>query len=125
MDDAALLEAGRAVRPYLAEMGLEEALDGELAAALAAADPGRILSLLTAQPATADWLVGFSRTGLPPAVVPEATRSYSPLAGHGEVARARRFTCPVAGDFVWYRRVEGQPIRSCPTHQVRLVPDAP
>lgn len=124
MENSAALEAGRAVRPYLSDMGLEETLDGELATALAVADARRILELLLAHPASADWLVAFSQTGLPPGVVNEPTRTYSALPGRGEVVKARRFSCPVGGDYVWFRRVDGQPIRSCPTHGVRLVPES-
>jgi hypothetical protein len=127
LDSSALLEAGRSIRPFLDELGLSE-LDAGLAAALVEPDPDaaaeQVLALLMAHRPAAEWLVGFSAYGVPPQLAETPVRGYAALPGHGDVVRAPRFCCPVAGDYVWYRRSAGQPIRSCPTHSVRLVPDA-
>ena len=133
MEDRVVLEGGRAIRPYLDELALEAgdaaSLDRGLAEALAAADERdaatAILELLTGHPAAAEWLLDFEELGVPPALdAGHPVRGASGLSGDGGIVRAMRFRCPVNNDYVWHRRTVGQPVRSCPTHQVRLVPDA-
>lgn len=134
LDDAVVLEAGRAIRPFLGELIAEPeqaaALDRDLAAALvlAAGDPSAvtaILGLLTACQPAAEWLIDFAESGLPPALASEpAVRGgvFLMLPGAGEVPRARRFVCPLNNDYTWYRRTAAQPIAFCPTDKIRLVP---
>ncbi|MDQ6615625.1 MAG: hypothetical protein M3083_13015 [Actinomycetota bacterium] len=133
LDSEFLLEAGRTIRPYLDDLALDvderATLDHRLATALVEPDRrsagARVLELLTACPPAAEWLVDFTRLGVPPELDdgPAVRGGGSAWGGDGEVVRAGRFCCPVAGDYVWYRRTVAQPIRSCPTHQLRLVPD--
>jgi hypothetical protein len=132
LDDSTLMEAGRAIRPFISELVAEPAaaaaLDRGLASALARADTPaaatEVLTLLIASQATADWLIDFENLGYPPAFrPPSGVRGVFLLDGDGELVRARRFRCPKRNDFTWYRRSAAQPIPLCPTDEVRLVPD--
>lgn len=129
LDDSTLLEAGRAIRPFVSELAADPAaLDRDLASALALADASaaaaEVLRLLTAGQATADWLIDFEKLGYPPAFRPPPdARGGFLLPGDGELVRARRFRCPERNDYTWYRRSAAVPIAFCPTDRVRLVPD--
>jgi hypothetical protein len=119
-----LLEAARSIRPYLRELADDpDAVDRELAAALAESDARRARAELRRQRATRRWTTDFLRHGFPAELVPPAVRSGAAPPGHGEVVRAPRFRCP-SGDYVWYRRTAASAIPVCPTHDARLVPDA-
>jgi hypothetical protein len=139
-DAATVLEAGRAIRPFLGELALGPAeaatLDRDLAEALAdavAAPDERaattVFELLIAHQVAAEWLLDFAELGgLPPALDsghPVRGGASALGQGGGSVVPARRFRCPAGNDYVWYRRTVAQPIGTCPTHQVRLVPDVP
>jgi len=116
-----ILDAGRAIRPFLGDLVPERwrELDAALAAALAEApDFERVLALLTAERATAAWTVAFVAEGAPPSA--DAVRGYEPLLGVGSPIRAPRFRCRY-GDYLWYRRSAGLPIPQCPTHGIPLV----
>jgi hypothetical protein len=133
-DTDRILEAGRAIRPYLSELIGTSAeaqrkvrsLDTALADALLMDDQqagtARVETLLTEHQATASWLLDFAMHGRPPDL---ATRSdtYLPLAGYGTVIGAPRFRCP-HNDYVWFRRSAVRRIPICPTHGVQLVPDS-
>jgi hypothetical protein len=129
-DESAVLEAGRAIRPFIgeviAEPGQTAALDQALAAALALDDgqtaAAEVLKLLTASRPAAEWLVDFLELGVPPALAPAPETRGPTLPGTGDILPSRRFRCP-ANDYTWYRRTAGQPIPFCPTHNRRLVPD--
>jgi len=132
LEESTLLEAGRAIRPFIGDLVAEPAaaaaLDLDLASALALADLAaaatEVLKLLTASQATAEWLIDFDKLGCPPAFgPPPGVRGVFLLDGDGELVRARRFRCPASNDFTWYRRSAAQPIPFCPTDNVRLVPD--
>lgn len=130
-DDSTVLEAGRAIRPFVSELiagpGEAAALDRDLAAALALADrpaaAAEVLRLLTASQSAAEWLMDFEELGLPPALGPPSEVRGVTLDGDGPILRSIRFRCPEANDYTWYRRNVAQPIIFCPTHHVRLVPD--
>ena len=47
--------------------------------------------------------------------------TYSPVPGDVQPPDAPRYACP-KGDYLWFRRHVGQPIRHCPTHRLPLVP---
>jgi len=134
LDEKMLLEAGRAIRPYLADLDLTgddaAALDSGLAAVLseiAAGSAGAVFTLLTKYDASAEWLLDFQDSGLPPALKNSGPYrgGLDALGGDGELVPARRFRCPEKNDYVWYRRSAAHPVRVCPNHQVRLVPDLP
>jgi hypothetical protein len=118
-----ILDAGRAIRPYLDDLVPDRAgeLDAELAAALldddAEATEARVLDLLTRDPTTAAWTVAFVAEGRPASA--EIRSGYQPLPGHGSPTPAARFRCPF-GDYLWYRRSAGLPVPLCPTHRAPL-----
>jgi hypothetical protein len=126
-----VLEAARAIRPYLATLCPGEAVvvDPDLARLLAAAAAGEdvrgpVLDRLRAQPATWQWWLEFARRGAPPDVTAGAHRGYGELAGEGAPVAMPRFVCP-RGDYVWYRRAVGHRPPVCPTHRVALEPPQP
>jgi hypothetical protein len=130
VSDEQVLEAARAIRPYLAELVGPDAdrLDGELAALLArsrdggdAEVQGLILDCLMRNPATHDWAASFL-IDQRPADADAWQRGYGSLGGEGEVVAALRFACPVGGDTVWYRRSVGQKPPICATHRLALQP---
>jgi hypothetical protein len=126
--DEGLLEAARAVRPYLKELVGPQAntYDGEVATLLAAAEQGidvtaELESLFESDEATSSFLEAV-RTDAPdyrpPKVQPSALRdpSYQPPPGNvGPILHSGKYSCPY-GDFVWYRATVGADIPPCPTH---------
>lgn len=129
-DDEQILEAARAIRPYLHELlgsedGAEE--DRELAGILVAPESEaatRIISRLERHEATADWAAAFLEHGVPPDVARVSERGFEEAPGHGEVVRARRYSCP-EGDFSWYRHAVGELPPTCPTHDCVVEPTEP
>jgi hypothetical protein len=118
-----ILDAGRAIRPFLDDLVPERAreLDAALAEALVEPEPvDRVLALVTADPETAAWTVAFVSEGQPPGE--GSDRAYERLPGHGSPTIAPRFQCP-RGDYLWYRRSAGLPVPTCPTHGLPLEPD--
>jgi hypothetical protein len=118
-----MLDAGRAIRPFLRDLAPERWLeiDAALAAALAdTPDAERVFELLTADRATAAWTVTFIADGAPPSA--DAVRGYEPLRGLGSPIRAPRFRCQ-HGDYLWYRRSAALAVPQCPTHRIPLVAD--
>lgn len=131
---ADILEAARAIRPYIYELIeppdeariADEQLARLLADARSDADVrGGVTALLLQRPATRNWAARFIEDGLPPGftTVPERTvgsSTYSALPGYGTVTSAARFACP-QDDYVWWQRAAGQPVPPCPTHGPGLV----
>ena len=131
-DESTVIEAGRAIRPFISELIADPAeaaaLDRDLASAVtlanASAAAAKVFKLLTANQPAAEWLIDFDTLGYPPAFRPAPdVRGGFLLDGDGELVRARRFRCPVKNDYTWYRRTASQPIAFCPNDKVRLVPD--
>jgi hypothetical protein len=130
-DDMTLLEAGRAIRPFITELisatDDAAALDRDLAAALALADEpvaaAEVFRLLMASQPAAEWLLDFEDVGLPPALWPAGVVRGVELQGDGAILRSARYRCPAGNDYTWYRRSVAKPIEKCPTHHVLLVPD--
>jgi hypothetical protein len=134
MDDEGVLEAGRAIRPYLERLLGPAApeFDARLAGLLVRASAGEqvgsaVRELLEEDETTADFLsevLADAPHYRPPYVQPGylTTREISPLPGEivEPVRHAGRFECP-GGDFVWYRPAVGTPIPPCPTHGPGLV----
>jgi len=130
--DEGVLEAARAVRPYLAEFmdsAVAADVDAELARLLATAAggedvEGRLRAVLEADEATGVFLERVLEDApdfRPPQVVSELTSRYSGLPGDPSPVRADKFRCPY-GDYVWYRPEVGVPVRPCPTHHCALEP---
>jgi hypothetical protein len=121
-----VVEAARAIRGYLPDLldGPDAvSVDAALAAVLGSSSPDgvRILEVLRLRPATRDWLVAFLETGLPPDLAPPTEKAFAPLPGSGGHVDATRYRCPVADDYIWYRRSVGLPVPRCPTCHVPLV----
>jgi hypothetical protein len=130
--DEILLDTARMVRGYLAELvdeDLARDLDRQIAGLLATANNGEDVTeslrrLLSSEDIIQAWADDVRRDPehRPPELQPRRGPSgYSPLAGGGEPIAAQLFACPF-GDFRWYRREIGQPVRPCPTHGAVLVP---
>lgn len=122
-----ILEAARAIRPYLPTLlDAEPAaqIDGALAALLAAGGhdaEDRILVELDRHNATRDWAAGYIELGLPPDLAQYAERSFSEAPGYGDPVRIPKFDCP-HGDYAWYRHDVGEEPPRCPTHGVVVEP---
>lgn len=130
-DESMVMEAGRAIRPFIGKLIADPAeaaaLDRGLVSALTQADTAaaaEVFTLLTASQPTAEWLIDFEKLGYPPAFRPApGVRGGFLLDGDAELVRAWRFRCPANNDYTWYRRTVSQPIAFCPNDKVRLVPD--
>jgi hypothetical protein len=113
MADEAILEAARAIRPYLEALGAD-AIDGRLAGLIVARDEVGIVGLMGEREATLEWFSAHLGRGAPSDVEMESVR-YAGLPGHGEPPpAAHRYVC-AEGDYVWWRR-GAEPLRHCPTH---------
>jgi hypothetical protein len=138
--DEGVLEAGRAVRPFLAELVPPEVVaevDADLAQLFArgsAADElaAAVRELLEAQEGTSAFLeqvLDDAPRFRPPQIVSEladrggemALPGYSELPGQTGPVRATKFRCP-HGDYVWYRAEIGESPDRCPTHHCALDP---
>lgn len=125
--DEGVLEAARAIRPYLAELVGPAAaeLDGRIAALLNAdvahgEDLADLYELLNANIATSAFLRAVLRDAplyRPPAVQPNTLRSgYIPLAGNVDVVmHLGKYVCE-RGDWTWYRLSSSGDVHPCPTH---------
>jgi len=132
-DDRGVLEAARAIRPYLTDWFTEQdaaVLDQQIATVLAAVNPadpapvaGELRALLNRHPLTGRFLrdvLADAPHHRPPDQQPRYQRTPrpSPLGDPGPVA-ADRYICP-HGDYTWYRPDLSTPIPICPTHQTTL-----
>ncbi|MEU1183845.1 hypothetical protein ABZ464_40725 [Streptomyces sp. NPDC005820] len=129
MPDDDLLEAARAIRPYLEELVGEDAAayDGALGRLLADAHEGLdvdapLSALLSSNEDISVWIgmVRHDPLRRPPEHQP--IRGYGDLPGPGEPVSAERYVCP-GGDFVWYRPTAGVPVPACPDHGAVLKPN--
>ena len=129
--DDGVLEAGRAIRPYLSDLVPDQAeifdtAIAEILNTLGATDVSQLRAILNANEMTSEFLAEVLADRpeyRPPSLQPVNTRSggYEPLAGNPQpVMHAGKFTCP-SGDFVWYRHSVGAPIPICPTHNTHLM----
>jgi hypothetical protein len=129
-DDDPMLEVGRAIRPYLADLLADPdaaaAADAHFAALLAEAREGRpvdvaILARLKADPELHRWAAAFLQHGAPPEVVAEPERGpgEAPPGDVGATPSRDVFACP-EGDYVWWRRAVGLAVPVCPTHGLPL-----
>jgi hypothetical protein len=139
MDDDAVIEAARAIRPYLDRLADSPAaaleLDHHLADELNGRpdQPGtasRLRILLDGQQDTA-WFLAEVLADAPHYRPPYHQSRYqlrqagSPApAGDPGPVDAARYTCP-RGDYVWYRPDISTPVPDCPTHHIRLIRRVP
>lgn len=127
-EERLLIEAGRAVRPYLPGLVDDEtanALDGEVARLLAEASEGgtvgpQLAEALSRHDSVRQWAAEFFAHGRPPDVAPLEERAFQELPGSPGVD-PDKYVCP-AGDYTYYRRAVGVAVPQCPTHEVALVP---
>jgi hypothetical protein len=127
-DEDPILDAARAIRPYLPHLVGTRAddVDRTLVELLKGASAGEtvddaLLDVLQRDPATHNWTASYLERGLPPDIAAVREKGLQELPGHGEVVAATRFRCP-RGDYLWYRRSVGQEIPRCPTHRMELEP---
>lgn len=124
-----VIEAARAIRPFLSELllddeaaqGVDEAL-GRLLGRGANDRRDEIAALLVRHPATRNWAAAFLEHGRPPGLdlAVERSASYAALPGLALVGTAPRFACP-EDDYVWWQRAVGLAPPRCPTHDLELV----
>lgn len=130
-DDDGVLEAARAIRPYLENLVDEPAvarnLDRRIAEQLTgqgdqAATASRLRALLEEHEDTA-WFLSRVLTDRPryrpPYQQPRDRRDIVSPAGDVGLIGADRYACP-EGNFVWYRPDIGTPVPDCPDHHLPL-----
>lgn len=130
MDDWAdpdgVLEAARAVRPYLSALAGPAAgdLDRQISEGLATAACGQdatdlLRSIMGGHPATAAFLeevLADAPLYRPPDLQPSFLRSAQPPPGDvGLILHAGKYVCP-DGDYVWYRPAVSVSVPPCPSH---------
>jgi hypothetical protein len=130
-DDDGVLEAARAIRPYLNRLvedpAMAASLDRRIADQLtgtadSAATASRLRVMLEEQEDTA-WFLSRVLTDKPryrpPYQQPAHPRDIVPPAGDPGLIVADRYACP-RGDYVWYRPDVGTPVPDCPDHHIPL-----
>jgi hypothetical protein len=130
-DDDGVLEAARAIRPYLGDLigpAQASAIDDLIARefnspASLAETAGRLRVLLEEHEDTAWFLtrvLADPSLHRPPYVQQVRYRGIISPAGDPYLVAADRFACP-RGDYAWYRPEIGTPIPVCPTHHLTLI----
>ncbi len=130
-DDDGVLEAARAIRPYLNHLVEDPAVAGTLDRRIAdqltgPADPAgtasRLRAMLEEQEDTA-WFLSRVLTDKPryrpPYQQPTHKRDIVSPAGEPGLVVADRYACQY-GDYVWYRPDVGTPVPDCPDHHIPL-----
>jgi hypothetical protein len=133
LDVEGVLEAARAIRPYLdrlvespdAAAELDRQLAGELGQASDPSATARRLRILLEQHEDTAWfldkLLADAPDHRPPYHQPGyRTRGIASPPGDPMPIAAARYNCPVRGDYVWYRPDMGTPVPRCPTDDVLL-----
>ncbi len=127
------LDAMRAVRAYLPDLLPDEhdvaRYDRDIGELLrmSAVEPSdsvdRLHRLVRGTPKIDDWLrLVLADPGLRPPDVQDWEERGVTGIGAALPVPARKYVCPVDGDFVRYQRVAGQDMGDCPGHGVALVP---
>jgi hypothetical protein len=138
--DEGVLEAARAIRPYLPSLvgpAAAAGVDQQIARLLALTHRDEdvvaaLRSLLERHEVTGDFLTEVLADAplyRPPHVQPgymrpteRGTNAIQPLPGDvGLIPGISKYVCPY-GDYTWYRPSVGVPVQTCPTHAVNLVP---
>ncbi len=126
-DDRGVLEAARAIRPYLAELvgpAAAGVLDREIAELLdEPADAAARLSTVLHRNEDTGWFLDRVLADRP-SYRPPYHQSVLPRdvpGPAGEIGRieAERYACP-EGDYVWYRPDVGTRVPECPDHHLPL-----
>jgi len=115
---AQVLECARAIRAFLPDLlpaDRAQQIDAQLANLLAQAKTGPIviadfLQVFMSQPTVQTWAGEF----LSPQIISKGPGD-TQLPGRMGFVSAPRYVCP-EGDYVFYRRSVGTPLRPCPTH---------
>jgi len=129
-DDDGVLEAARAIRPYLGDLvgpAVAGMLDRRIADQFTSPAnrtdmASRLRTLLEEQEDTAWFLsrvLGDKPLYRPPYHQPTHQRGIISPAGDPGLVEADRYACP-RGDYVWYRPDIGTPVPDCPTHRISL-----
>ena len=130
-DDDGVLEAARAIRPYLNDLvgpALAATIDDRIAEEInGAAGPAETVSRLRALMEEHDDTSWFLTRVLadqslhrPPYHQQVRLRGVVSPAGDPYLVEADRFACP-RGDYAWYRPEVGAPVPDCPTHHLSLI----
>ncbi|MFG1815494.1 hypothetical protein ACGFIF_17120 [Kribbella sp. NPDC049174] len=136
MDEVGVLEAARAMRPYMTQLvgpTLGRDLDRQIAILLNSdvkedERARALVSLMRSNETTEDFLTevladapDYRPPSLQPAELLRGGADYRALAGDTEpVLHVGKYIC-VSGDYVWYRPAVGTRIPACPTHASALV----
>lgn len=114
-----VLEGARSIRPFLPELvGAEsEQVDQQLAGLLDKAKAGQqvdqqILEILKSRPKTKSWMAEFLASE-------QVSKGYQGPPGKSGAVSMPRYACPER-DYIWYQRIAGTPVPSCPTHNCEL-----
>lgn len=129
VDDDGLVEAAKALRPYLAGLvGAEQAphWDAEVAELLAVGQQDRAAAVRRLIESDADvlqWVEDLldDPRRLPPELQRVRTSQYAPGLGSGDFVEADRFVCPQADHYVRYRAQVGEDMGICPDHKCPLI----
>jgi len=132
-DDEGVLEAARAIRPYLdrlvesadAAADLDRQLAGELGQVSDASASARRLRILLEQHEDTAWFLDRVLADAPDYRPPyhqpgHRTRGIASPAGEVMPIAAAQYNCPVCGNYVWYRPDVGTPVPRCRTDDVLL-----
>lgn len=130
VDDEGILEAGRAIRPYLdnllddmaAAVGLDRQLAELLTSTADRSGRARQLRDLLDQHVDTAWFLAQVLADAPHYRPPDQQPDYLARAGRAgagplgdpSIVAADRYRCP-HGDYVWYRPDLATPIPACPT----------
>jgi hypothetical protein len=132
-NDEGVLEAARAIRPYLdrlvespdAAVGLDRQLADELGQVSDPSASARRLRVLLEQHEDTAWFLDKVLADAPDYRAPYhqpgyRTRGIGSPAGDAMPIAAARYNCPVCGNYVWYRPDVGTPVPRCKTDDVPL-----
>ena len=132
-EDEGVLEAARAIRPYLTDLvdspDAAAELDRQLADELGqVSDPptsARRLRILLEQHEDTAWFLDKVLADAPDYRPPYHqpgyhTRGIASPPGDAMPIAAAQYNCPVCGNYVWYRPDVGTPVPRCQTDDVLL-----
>jgi hypothetical protein len=128
-DDEGVLEAARAIRPYLGRLidspdavaELDRQLGEQLSQVSDSSASARRLRLLLEQQEDTAWFLASVLADAPDHRPPYYQPGYLTRGGIalplGEAMpiAAARYNCPACGNYVWYRPDVGTPVPRCPT----------
>jgi hypothetical protein len=130
-NDDGVLEAARAIRPYLSDLlgpAKAVAIDRQIADALTVGSAGTTAAdqvrMILERDGDTTWflqrVLDDKPLYRPPYYQPVITRGITAPAGDPGFVAADRYACP-QGDYVWYRPDVGTSVPQCPDHDILLV----